>query len=119
MGDYGVVNHEGIGAKYLQGKGFSERVCAMVGMHVQAKRYLVSTDVTYHAKLSEASLQTLKLQGGAMSEGEAETFEKLPFFRDIIKVRLWDEEAKDPNGILVPLSYFRTVIFEYLNKEHL
>lgn len=119
MGDYGVVNHEGIGAKYLQAKGFSDRVCAMVDMHVQAKRYLVSTDVTYHAKLSEASLQTLQWQGGAMSEEEVKTFEEHQFFQDIIKVRLWDEEAKDPNGILVPLSYFRNLIFEYLNNEHL
>jgi putative nucleotidyltransferase with HDIG domain len=41
MGNYGVVNHEGIGAGYLREKGFSERICAMVEKHVDAKRYLV------------------------------------------------------------------------------
>ena len=30
MGNFGVVNHEGVGAEYLRAKGFSERVCAMV-----------------------------------------------------------------------------------------
>jgi putative nucleotidyltransferase with HDIG domain len=83
MGNYGVVNHEGIGADYLRAKGFSEKVCAVVEKHVDAKRYLVATDPDYKAKLSIASLQTLKWQGGAMNKEEAATFNKNPFFNDI------------------------------------
>jgi len=93
MDMYGAVNHEGIGADYLREKGFSERICAMVEKHVDAKRYLVATDKTYAGKLSEASRQTLMWQGGAMSETEANDFRKQPFFNDIIKVRLWDEKS--------------------------
>lgn len=37
MGNFGVVNHEGIGARYLESRGFSERICAVVGHHVNAK----------------------------------------------------------------------------------
>ncbi|MFT4155102.1 HD domain-containing protein [Parafilimonas sp.] len=66
MDSYGVVNHEGLGAQFLQEKGFSKRICAMVEHHVNAKRYLVAVDETYQAKLSEASLQTLQWQGGPM-----------------------------------------------------
>src|SRR3954469_19814184 len=58
MGTYGVMNHEGIGADYLHTKGFSDRICAVVEKHVDAKRYLVATDITYREKLSEASLKT-------------------------------------------------------------
>lgn len=117
MGNYGVVNHEGIGAEYLRTNGFSERICGVVEKHVDAKRYLVATDPGYKAKLSEASLQTLEWQGGAMSKNEAAAFEKHPFFKDIIRVRLWDEGAKDRNAKTLPLHYFINAINEYLDNK--
>lgn len=118
MGNYGVVNHEGLGAKYLKEKGFSNRICAMVENHVNAKRYLVMADDTYQAKLSEASLQTLQWQGGPMSDPEIILFEQHPFFDDIIKVRLWDEKAKDPDAVLMPLSHFKTLLSDYLKDKN-
>lgn len=117
MGNFGVVNHEGLGAQYLKEKGFSNRICAMVENHVNAKRYLVATDETYQSKLSEASLQTLQWQGGPMQKSEIISFERHPFFEDIIKVRLWDEKAKDPNAVLLPLSHFKALISEYLKDK--
>ena len=118
MGTYGVVNHEGIGAGYLSSKGFSERICAMVEKHVDAKRYLVATDATYKDKLSEASLQTLEWQGGPMNENEVILFSQHKFFDDIIKVRLWDEQAKNYDAVVLPLSHFRNLIHEYLNDRN-
>jgi len=119
MGNYGVLNHDGIGGEYLRSKGFTDRVCAMVEQHVAAKRYLVSTDPTYKNKLSEASLQTLmQWQGGLMQPEEILAFENHPFFDDIIKVRLWDEEAKNHNAVLLPLRHFGNLIFEYLNHRN-
>ena len=118
MGSYGLVNHEGLGAKFLQEKGFSNRICAMVENHVNAKRYLVATDDTYQAKLSAASLETLQWQGGPMHQSEIIIFEQHPFFDDIIKVRLWDEKAKDPNAALVPLQHFKKLITEYLKDKN-
>src|SRR6478609_9433401 len=106
MGDYGVVNHEGIGADYLRTKGFSERICAVVEKHVDAKRYLVSAQPGYREKLSEASLQTLIWQGGPMNEDEVASFKQHPYFNDIIKVRLWDEAAKETDLDMLPLDYF-------------
>jgi len=114
MGKYGVVNHEGLGAGYLKEKGFSERICAMVKNHVNAKRYLVAVDETYHSKLSEASLQTLQWQGGPMHASEILLFEQHPYFDDIIKVRLWDEKAKERDAVLLPLSHFEKMITNYL-----
>ncbi len=118
MGNYGVMNHEGIGANYLRSKGFSERICAIVEKHVDAKRYLVATDSTYKEKLSEASLQTLIWQGGPMNETEVILFRQHPFFDDIIKVRLWDEQAKDTNAVTLPLHHFAQLIREYFTSKN-
>jgi len=117
MGGFGVINHEGIGAKYLKEKGFSERVCAVVERHVAAKRYLVTTDAGYAAKLSPASRETLRWQGGTMTKEEAAAFRNYPYFKEIIQVRLWDEGAKDYNAVLLPLSIFEEMIDTYLNNK--
>lgn len=118
MGNYGVVNHEGLGADYLRAKGFSERVCAMVEKHVDAKRYLVATKPDYKNRLSEASMQTLIMQGGPMNADEVKQLEQHPYFDDIIKVRYWDEEAKDTHAVLLPLSHFKKLVNDYLNEKH-
>jgi len=119
MGSYGVMNHEGLGAEYLRRKGFSERICAMVEMHVQAKRYLVTKDEKYKSKLSEASIKTLMdWQGGYMTVEEVERFRQHPFFKDIIKVRLWDEEAKNSEAVLLPLQHFKLLMQEYLKGRN-
>lgn len=117
MGNYGVVNHEWLGAQFLHERGFSERVCAIVGMHVHAKRYLVTTSSDYAKKLSDASWQTLHLQGGLMDENEIHQFEKHLCFNDIISVRLWDEASKDTGAYLLPLSYFRNMVLKYLKEQ--
>lgn len=117
MGSFGVVNHEGIGASYLRERGFSDRICAIVANHVAAKRYLVATDELYAAKLSPASRETLKWQGGPMNEKEAKTFKNHSYFYDIIKVRLWDEKAKDMNVMMLPVSFFQKLIYNYLNDN--
>jgi phosphonate degradation associated HDIG domain protein len=114
MGLYGVVNHEGIGAEYLRRKGFSERVCSIVEYHVAAKRYLVTTDKDYRAKLSRASLETLNWQGGQMSIDEAAAFERHSYFTDIVRVRRWDEEAKNTQAMLLPITYFSKIILDHL-----
>lgn len=118
MDNYGLVNHELIGADYLKEAGFSERICDVVDMHVQAKRYLVATESSYKEKLSEASWQTLQWQGGPMTSSEVEKFGQHPFFDDIIKVRLWDEEAKKKDAALIPLNTFRNLIAEHLEFSY-
>lgn len=117
MGKFGVVNHEGIGASYLRKRGFSERICAIVANHVAAKRYLVTTDQMYASKLSPASAETLKWQGGPMNEKEAKAFKNHSYFDEIIKVRLWDEKAKDTTVTLLPISFFQKLIINHLSNN--
>jgi 2-amino-1-hydroxyethylphosphonate dioxygenase (glycine-forming) len=104
MGGFGVRSHEKIGADYLREKGFSERLAGLVENHVQAKRYLTFVSPDYYNKLSEASKKTLEFQGGKMSQEEASIFERDPLFDVSIRMRHWDEEAKETNVPLIDLE---------------
>jgi putative nucleotidyltransferase with HDIG domain len=104
MGGFGTKSHEKIGADFLREKGFSERIAKLVENHVQAKRYLTYKQPDYLKNLSEASKKTLELQGGVMNECEAVAFEKDPLFATSIKMRYWDEQAKELDTPLVDLE---------------
>ena len=101
MDGYGTVDHEKTGADFLRELGFSEKVAQLAENHVKAKRYLVYKQPGYVARLSAASLKTLAFQGGPMKPGEALAFETNPYFRGILQLRAWDEQAKTP-GLPTP-----------------
>ncbi len=108
MGGFGTKSHEKIGADFLRKKGFSERIAKLVENHVQAKRYLTFKQPNYFDNLSEASKKTLEYQGGVMSHDEAIAFEKDPSFNESIRMRQWDEKAKEINASLVDLEKIKT-----------
>jgi phosphonate degradation associated HDIG domain protein len=87
------ARHEETGAHWLA-RHFDEAVYEPVRMHVLAKRYLCATDAAYSARLSEASVHTLKLQGGPMAANEVARFEAEPFWREALRVRRWDDQGK-------------------------
>jgi phosphonate degradation associated HDIG domain protein len=95
MGKYGNMSHDKIGGDYLRERGFPARLAQLVENHVQAKRYLTFKEPGYYEKLSEASKQTLEFQGGPMRSEEAEAFEQDPLFHLSLRMRYWDEEAKE------------------------
>ncbi|WP_296186252.1 phosphonate degradation HD-domain oxygenase [Pseudomonas sp. UBA1879] len=107
MGGYGVASHERVGADYLRQCGFSERVAKLVEYHVQAKRYLTLRQPGYYAQLSEASRRTLEYQGGVMSEAQASTFEQDPLCGVSLRMRQWDEMAKEMNVPVIDLSILK------------
>lgn len=94
MDGYGIRQHELTGARELERLGFSEKIIRLVAGHVQAKRYLVSTDPDYYGELSEASKITLEKQGGLLSPEEQRAFEQDPLFEQHIALRRIDERAK-------------------------
>ncbi|WP_043198826.1 phosphonate degradation HD-domain oxygenase [Pseudomonas putida] len=104
MGGYGVVSHERIGAEYLRRCGFGERMARLVQYHVEAKRYLTLRQPGYYQRLSEASRRTLEYQGGVMSEAEADAFERDPLFEVSLRMREWDERAKEVGVPVVDLD---------------
>ena len=64
MESLGTRDHEKLGAEYLDAIGLQPEISALVGSHVEAKRYLAATTPEYIAKLSSASRKTLDFQGG-------------------------------------------------------
>lgn len=98
MENLGVLRHEHVGAEYLRTQiGLSEHVCYLVRNHVNAKRYLTHVDKDYYGRLSDTSKQTLVYQGGPMTNDEAEEFRSHPHFELSLRMRTFDEAAKDTN----------------------
>ena len=85
--------HEDAGAEVLE-QFFPPVVTNCVRHHVAAKRYLCATKPEYFNRLSEASIHSLNLQGGPMSDDEVREFEKNPYLKEIIQVRYLDEAGK-------------------------
>ena len=93
--DRGIdTRHEQIGAGYLA-RGFGPEVSEPIRLHVAAKRYRVAVDPTYAGRLSDASQQSLVLQGGPMSADEIKIFLADPFAAAAQKLRGYDEAGKD------------------------
>lgn len=103
------AKHEQLGGRWLAER-FGPAVSDPVRLHVPAKRYLCATDPAYFAKLSPASVITLKLQGGPMSAAEVHEFEREPYFRDAVHVRTWDDRGKVPGLVTRELASYRAMI---------
>ena len=89
------ARHGTAGARWL-GRWFGPAVTEPVRLHVAAKRYLCATEPGYFGLLSPESVRTLVLQGGPMTPEQAAAFETLPYARDAVAVRRWDDQGKDP-----------------------
>lgn len=113
----GVINHDETGARWLRERGFSERVAALVGGHVDAKRYLVATNAHYRERLSPTSQETLRLQGGPMADADATQFAQDPYLRDKLRLRSWDEAAKDPKWQGPGIEMYREMLLRHLSRE--
>lgn len=101
--------HESVGAAYLKAY-FDADVTQPIALHVAAKRYLCTREQGYRANLSRGSVASLALQGGLMSDTEAEAFEADPAHRDAVALRRWDEYGKIP-GLQVPgFGHFRPLL---------
>ena len=85
--------HEILGAQLLKGL-FGETVRAPIALHVSAKRYLCRLEPGYLDALSPASQASLALQGGPFDAVKAAAFERLPFWREAVALRRYDDTGK-------------------------
>ena len=101
----GGDNHENIGAEFLS-LFLPVAVVETVRWHVEAKRYLVATDAAYEALLSQGSIDSLKRQGGPMTEAESQTFRSISTFSSAVALRRMDEAAKTVDAPGMPFTDF-------------
>ena len=97
--------HEELGAKWLAER-FSPEVSEPVRLHVAAKRYLCAVEADYFGKLSPDSVRSLGLQGGPMSADEIEEFKRHPLYLEAVRLRRYDEAAKDPRASTPDFDHF-------------
>jgi phosphonate degradation associated HDIG domain protein len=110
IGDWTTdARHEEVGSRWLAQR-FPASVSEPVRLHVPAKRYLCATESAYFAKLSPASVATLKLQGGPMTRDEAARFEAESFYREAVRVRRWDDAGKVAGLATPQLETYRALI---------
>jgi phosphonate degradation associated HDIG domain protein len=107
--------HGEAGANWLS-QWFGAAVTEPVRLHVPAKRYLCAVDTGYFGLLSAESVRTLSLQGGPMTADEVAAFEALPFFRDAVAVRRWDDQAKDPMITPPRFAHFAPLIEAFVRS---
>src|SRR5258708_17526427 len=100
--------HEALGAAWLAER-FGPEVSEPVRLHVAAKRFLCATEPDYFGRLSPDSVRSLALQGGPMSAEEVAAFRAGPRCGGAVRLRRYDEAAKDP--------YARTPDFDYFLRH--
>ena len=101
--------HQYVALPFLR-KSFPAAVCAPIGLHVDAKRYLCATRPGYRDALSEDSKRSLELQGGIFSAAEAERFIGQRHAAEAVSVRLWDDAAKIAGAATPDLAHFEPML---------
>ncbi|MBS0221659.1 MAG: HD domain-containing protein [Proteobacteria bacterium] len=97
--------HEELGARWLA-QHFGPEVSEPVRLHVAAKRYLCAVESDYFGKLASDSVRSLQLQGGLMSANEVEAFQRHPQQAEAVRLRRYDEAAKDPRATTPDFDHF-------------
>jgi phosphonate degradation associated HDIG domain protein len=101
--------HSEAGAAWLA-RWFGPGVTEPVRLHVAAKRYLCAVEPGYLAALSPASQHTLQVQGGPMDAVQAAGFEGNPWCTAALRLRRWDDAAKDPVAIVPAFGYYQPLL---------
>lgn len=101
--------HQEVGAAALTGF-VGEDVVAPVRLHVPAKRYLCAVDASYWGTLSQASKNSLVLQGGPFSDDEVLEFERVPHYAAAVRLRRYDDLAKVQDAQTPPLPHYLSML---------
>ena len=105
------TRHEELGVAALAGH-LPAVVLDPIRMHVAAKRYLCFAEPKYRKALSPSSVESLALQGGPMTEAEAEGYLAEPHALEAVRLRRADDAAKIA-GMAVPgLESYRSLVAE-------
>ena len=98
--------HEEAGARFLSAY-YPASVTEPIRLHVAAKKYLCAVDKNYIDCLSNASINSLRLQGGPMSPAEVDEFESNPHYLAAVEVRKYDDDGKVAGLDIKPVEDYR------------
>ena len=107
--------HEEVAARLLS-RWFDPELVEPIRHHVDAKRFLCALDPAYHETLSCASVRSLELQGGPMTAGEIERFERTAGTAAGVALRRWDDLAKDPGRVVPTIGSFHPLIADLVRS---
>ena len=116
VASHGVdMRHEDLGVIKLTSF-FGPEILEPIRLHVAAKRYLCHKSKTYIDGLSPASLLSLEIQGGPMSDGEGAEFESNPYYKSAVELRRFDDMGK-VSGMKTPtLESFYSLVLSFVVK---
>ncbi len=112
--DVGAVHHDTFARDWLTPR-FGARVGWLAGAHVAAKRYLVATDPDYTGTLTDVSVDSLHHQGGA---GVDPAFVAHPWWPNALRMRRYDDAAKNPRATGASIDDVLTVAGRVLRQRH-
>lgn len=116
IADQGVdTEHEKLASVWLS-QYFGPEVSEPVRLHVDAKRYLCTAEAGYWDLLSDASKLSLQLQGGPLSQAQAERFAAGAFAADAVRLRRWDDEAKVVGLATPDLQHFYPAVAAVMKR---
>jgi phosphonate degradation associated HDIG domain protein len=94
-----------------------EAVLEPIRLHVDAKRCLCAIDETYFGQLSADSVRSLELQGGIYSGEEAQAFLAKPYAEDALRLRKWDDRAKEARRHTPSVDHFLRIVGRLMEKQ--
>jgi gamma-butyrobetaine dioxygenase len=106
---YGYHRHHEAGAAWLAVR-FGPEVTEPIRLHVAAKRYLCAVEPAYADELSPASVHSLARQGGPMSASEIAAFEREPHGAAAVRLRRWDDRAKETGRKVPGFDHYRPLL---------
>jgi phosphonate degradation associated HDIG domain protein len=109
------LRHEETGARFLA-RWFDDDVILPIRLHVPAKRALCSLEPAYARGLSPASVRSLEVQGGPFVEEEMEQFLGQLHAEAALRLRRWDDAAKDPGAPTPTLGVFRSLVVDVMRR---
>jgi predicted HD phosphohydrolase len=103
----GIDNlHEEAGARFLE-TFYPASVTEPIRLHVAAKKYLCAVDREYFGCLSDASVNSLQVQGGPMNQAEIANFESNPHYLAAVELRKYDDDGKVAGLDIRPVASYR------------
>ena len=103
----GIVDeaHARAGADAVR-SALGKRVATLVALHVEAKRYLVTSDPGYAEGLAADSVGSLAHQGGVLSPALVASFRAHPLSDAAIALRRADDRAKVVGAVVEDLDHW-------------